>query len=142
MSRFRFAAMAVLLVMLMAASASAADFQVIVNPANTVKSLSLEELAKIFMKKTVKWDDGVSIAPVDQVARSAVREVFTTLVHGKQVNAVVSYWQQQIFSGGQVPPPEKATDAAVIAYVKANPGAIGYIAPGAAADGVRVVPVR
>ncbi|MBX7187740.1 MAG: substrate-binding domain-containing protein [Vicinamibacteria bacterium] len=141
MSRSRFAAMAVL-VMLMAASASAADFQVIVNPANTVKTLSVEELAKIFMKKTVKWDDGVSIAPVDQVARSPVREAFTTLVHGKQVNAVVSYWQQQIFSGGQVPPPEKATDASVIAYVKANPGAIGYIAPGVAAEGVRVVPVR
>lgn len=133
---------AALVVALCATQAAAADFQIIVHPSNDVKSLSADELARIFTKKTVKWESGTPMQPVDQVARSPVRDAFTTVIHGKQVGAIVSYWQQQIFSGGSIPPPEKATDASVIAYVKANPGAIGYIAAGSAAEGVRVIAVR
>ena len=38
-----------------------------------------------------------------------------------------SYWNQQIFSGKGVPPPEADSTADVIAYVLANPGAVGYL---------------
>ena len=70
------------------------------------------------------------------------RAVFTKIVHGKPVSAIASYWQQQIFAGREVPPAEKAGDAAVLAFVKANPGAIGYISAGVTADGVKLLTIR
>jgi len=117
----------------------AGDYQIIVNASNPVKALTVDEVSKLFTKKVVKWENGVAAAPVDLVAKSPVRAAFTTAVHGKDVQSIVAFWQQQIFSGGAIPPPEKATDAAVIAYVKANAGGVGYISAGAAAEGVKVV---
>jgi ABC-type phosphate transport system substrate-binding protein len=96
----------------------------------------------VFLKKIVKWDTGTPIVPVDQVPISPVRAVFTRIVHGKPLSAIASYWQQQIFAGREVPPAEKAGDAAVLAFVKANPGAIGYLTGGVSADGVKLLTVR
>lgn len=112
--------------------ARAQGYVVIVNGGNAVKSLSKEQLTSIFLKKTVKWDGGAVIAPVDQDKSSKVRESFTKAVHGRSVSAVDSYWQQQIFAGKDVPPPERDSDADVIAFVKANPNAIGYVSAGSA----------
>ncbi len=38
-----------------------------------------------------------------------------------------SFWQSAIFSGRDIPPPKKATDAEVVAFVARYPGAIGYV---------------
>ena len=120
----------------------AADYQVIVNSANPTDILTREQLGKMFLKKIVKWDTGTPIVPVDQAPVSPVRAAFTKIVHGKAVGAVASYWQQQIFAGREVPPAEKTGDAAVLAFVKANPGAIGYITPGVSTDGVKLLTIR
>jgi ABC-type phosphate transport system substrate-binding protein len=119
-----------------------ADYQVIVNAANPTDILTKEQLGKMFLKKIVKWDTGTPIIPVDQAPISPVRASFTKIVHGKAVGAIASYWQQQIFAGREVPPAEKAGDAAVIAFVKATPGAIGYITAGVGTDGVKVLSIR
>ena len=124
------------------ASGAAADYQVIVHPDNPTDILTREQLGKMFLKKLIKWDTGIPIVPVDQVPISPVRAVFTKLVHAKPVSAIASYWQQQIFAGTQVPPAEKAGDAAVISFVKATPGAIGYITAGVNADGVKLMNIR
>jgi ABC-type phosphate transport system substrate-binding protein len=124
------------------APSEAADFQVIVNSANPTDILSKEQLGKMFLKKIVKWDTGTPIIPVDQAPISPVRAAFTRIVHGKPMGAIASYWQQQIFAGRDVPPAEKAGDAAVIAFVKANPGGIGYITEGVSADGVKLLSIR
>ncbi len=120
----------------------AIDYQVIVNASNPTRSLTRDQVRKIFLKKMLRWDSGTPVAPVDQVASSPVRAVFTRVVHEKPVSAMVSYWQQQIFTGRGVPPPEKANDAAVIAFVKAQPGAIGYITGGKSAGGIKPLSVR
>ena len=124
------------------AAAMAAGYKVIVNNANEASSLGKKELSQLFMKKTAKWSDGTAVVAVDQTEKSAARERFTQEVHGKSVAAVKSYWQQQIFSGREVPPVEKSSDAQVIAFVKQNAGAIGYVAEGADTAGVKVVTVQ
>jgi hypothetical protein len=58
------------------------------------------------------------------------------------VSEVKSYWQQQIFSGRSVPPVEKASDAAVVKFVEATAGAVGYVAPDAPTGGLRVLKVE
>lgn len=102
-------------------------FKVVVNSSNTTTSISKEQLSRCFMKQTNTWINGTPVLPVDQVASSQVRIEFSSAVHDRDVNAVKSYWQRQIFSGRGVPPPEKATDDEVLVFVSANPGAVGYV---------------
>lgn len=124
-----------------AAAGSLADVIVIVHPSQDVSSITTADLTKLFLKKTPKWGNGSAVAPVDQAAEAPVRALFSELVLGKKVAAVSSYWQQQVFSGQGIPPEVKPGDAEVLSYVKANPGAIGYLSAGAATDGVKVLTV-
>jgi ABC-type phosphate transport system substrate-binding protein len=114
-----------------AAPTPAAPYRVVVNSANAASSATRDEAAKFFLKKVTSWPGGQAVQPVDQSKDSAVRKAFSQAVLGKDVAAVESYWQQAIFSGRGVPPPEKPSDADVLAFVRANPGAIGYVSGGA-----------
>jgi hypothetical protein len=93
------------------------------------------------MKKTTLWDDGTKVLPVDQV-EGPLRESFSKDIHGKTMVAVKNYWNQVIFSGLGVPPPVKASDPEVLAYVKANPGAVGYVSATAPITEVKVLRVE
>ena len=103
---------------------AAQDFVVVVNPGAAMDQISAAELSKIFQKKVGKLPDGEAAKPVDQEKDAAVREAFSKAVHGRSAAQIESYWQQQIFSGKDVPPDTKKSDAEVISYVKSTPGAI------------------
>lgn len=123
-------------------SGAAEPFMVIVNASNPVSSMRTQELSKAFMKKTTRWADGVEMMPIDLKDQSAVRESFSRQVHEKSTSAVRAYWQKMVFSGREVPPLEKATSAEVVAFVRANRGAIGYVAADAAlGGGIKVLKV-
>jgi ABC-type phosphate transport system substrate-binding protein len=122
--------------------ASAQEFQVVVNAGNSVSSISTDDLSKIFLKKSTKWAGGASAVAVDLKAGDATREAFSQTVHGRGASAIASYWQQQIFAGKDVPPEEKGSAADVIAFVAANPGAVGYVPAGTdLGSGVKVITV-
>lgn len=125
-----------------AGSAQAASYKIIANNSVSVSSLSKKAASDLFMKKTAKWDNGTPVKPVDQLEASSTREAFTKTIHGKTAAAVKSYWNQQIFSGREVPPVEMKSDAEVLAFVRSTPGAIGYVSDTASADGVHVVTVN
>jgi hypothetical protein len=133
-------AILVLTATLVGATAHAAAFKVIVNNGVGVSSLSKKAASDLFMKKTLKWQNGASVVPVDQVAE--VREDFSKSIHGKSAAAVKSYWNQLVFSGRDVPPIEKTSDAEVIEFVRSTRGAIGYVSSTAAPDGVRVIEIE
>ena len=107
--------------------ARAVEFVVIVHQENPARTMERDDLSRIFLKRTVKWPHGVPVEPVDLPPTAKARAAFTRMVHGKSVNAVRAFWQQQIFSGRDVPPPEKSSDADVIEFVRTNPGAVGYV---------------
>jgi len=124
------------------AAAQQGGYVVIVNEANDISALRADEVSKIFFKKAHRWPNGNDVVPVDLPESAPAREAFSAAVHGKSVGAVRAYWQQQIFSGRDVPPAEKGSDEQVIAFVRATPGAIGYVSAGATlAPGVRRVQV-
>jgi len=124
------------------AAAQQGGYVVIVNDANDISALKADEVSKIFFKKAHRWPNGNDVVPVDLPENAPVREAFSAAVHGKSVGAVRAYWQQQIFSGRAVPPAEKTSDGEVVAFVRATPGAIGYVSTGAPlAPGVRRVQV-
>lgn len=131
---------AILMWMVLPGTAAGQDYTVVVNEANTIKDISKQQITRCFMKQTTKWPNGLPVTPVDQAASSAVRESFSNSVLERDVSAVKSYWQRQIFSGRGVPPPEKASDGEVLAFVRANPGGVGYVASGTdLGSGVKVL---
>ncbi len=117
-------------------------FKVIVNSANAVSELSTSEVSNIFLKKSKKFPAGDVATPVDHAKGSAMRAAFSKSAHGRAASAVDTYWQQQIFGGGETPPPTKANDEEVVNFVKANSGAIGYVSAGASVSGVKVVTIK
>jgi ABC-type phosphate transport system substrate-binding protein len=120
---------------------AAESYKVIVNAANPAASLPREQLARFFLKKVTAWPSGKGVVPADQMKDSAVRQAFSRGVLSKTVAEVTAYWQQLIFSGRAVPPVEKAGDAAVVAFVAGNEGAVGYVSAGADTGGAKVVGV-
>jgi ABC-type phosphate transport system substrate-binding protein len=117
------------------------DYVVIVNKSTAVDSLTKSQISNFFLKKTTSWSDGSKVRPVDQVSGASVRDGFSEAIHGKSVSAIKSFWQKKIFSGAGTPPPEKSSDIEVIEYVKANPGAIGYVSASVSIDDVKAIQV-
>jgi hypothetical protein len=117
-------------------------YLVIVHPSNPTTSVERKFLAEAFLKKTTRWPHGDVIRPVDLGPDSAVRQRFVRDVMDRSVAAVRSYWQQIIFSGRDVPPPELDSDADVVKFVAKYAGAVGYVSGVANVAGTKVVAVR
>jgi ABC-type phosphate transport system substrate-binding protein len=125
-----------------AAERSSRDVVIIVNRQNAATTVSKEFLRRAFLKQVTRWQDDETVRPADQVATATARKRFSESILGRSVQAVKSYWQQRVFSGRDIPPPEFATEEAVVEYVSRYPGAIGYVSSGAVVDAAKVVVVH
>ena len=126
-----------------AAHADPPTYLVIVHPSNKTTKLEKKTIADTFLKKRTRWSDaGKTILPVDQTKKSAIRKRFSEEVLGRNLSAVRTYWNQLVFSGRGVPPPEVDSDDDVVAYVLKHPGAIGYVAATANVKDARVVQIK
>lgn len=118
-------------------------FQVVVHPSNASPALLASEVSRIFLKQRSSWphDETLAVDPVDLNRDSAVREAFSQRVHGKSAAAISSQWLRAMVAGTGVGPQEKGSDAEVLAYVRANPGAVGYVAAAAPIGDARQLPI-
>jgi ABC-type phosphate transport system substrate-binding protein len=121
---------------------STPELRIIVHPDNPSTALSRDFLIDVFLKRTTRWSDGETIRPVDQRADSFARRRFSASVLQRSVAAVKSYWQQRIFSGRDLPPPELDSDDAVVSYVLKHRGAVGYVSGSAKLERAKVVAVQ
>jgi ABC-type phosphate transport system substrate-binding protein len=124
-----------------AARGSEPRYWVIVNPDNHADTLRREEISRIFLKKTTRWADGTVAVPVDLVETSPAREAFSRDIHRRPASAIKKYWQQMVFSGESAPPPEVATEEDVLAMVRSDRAAIGYVSDEVVLRGVKIVDV-
>jgi hypothetical protein len=137
-----------LLLLTVAAGTSAAagrdgrGYVIIVHPENPAREVIRTFLRDAFLKRTPQWGHGPTVRPVDLSTGTAARNWFTRDVLHRGVAEVKRYWQQQIFSGKSIPPPEVESEAAAIAYVLKHPGGIAYLPLGIDPGGARVVAVR
>jgi hypothetical protein len=128
-----------------AASIAANDnfaFKIIVRSDNAITTVDRGFLRDVYLKKTIEWHDGSTIRPVDLAQSFPARERFTQDVLKKTSSQLKNYWNQQIFSGKNVPPPEASSAADMISYVLETPGAVGYLPAGVDAGGAKVIEVR
>lgn len=122
-----------------AEEAPRAAFQVIVHPDNPLTVADRKLLADAFLKKVSRWPDDTPLRPVDLRPRLPARGAFSAAVLKRSTAAVKAYWQQRIFSGRGVPPPELAAEADVVSYVLANRGAVGYVSGDAPVRGAKTL---
>jgi len=130
------------IILIASVSLSAQSFKVIVNNTNSVSSLAKTEVSNYLLKKRTKWSNGTDVIAVDLGTKSSARATFSKDILGKTVAQVRAYWQQSVFSGKDTPPREMESDNAVLEFVKANHGAIGYVSANANTDGVKVISVK
>ncbi len=141
-------AQALFLILVFAAAAGtraargAEGFRIIVNPDNPISSVDRRFLSDVYLKKTTRWPSDEAIRPVDLGPGSPARRAFSDDVLKRSVSAIKSYWQQMVFSGRGVPPPELDSDGEVVRFVLKNGGAVGYVSGSADVAGAKIVPVR
>lgn len=121
---------------------STPEFRMLIHPENPTSSLSKEFVTDVFLKRVTRWQEGETVHPVDQRADTGVRRAFSESVLRRSVAAVKRYWQQRIFSGRDLPPPEFESDEAVVSYVLKHRGAIGYVSGGAKLGGAKAVLIQ
>lgn len=114
-------------------------FRVVTNRENAAGSVDREFLADAFLKKTTRWPDGAVIDAVDHRFGAPVRARFSEQVLRRSVAAIRNYWQQRIFTGRGVPPPELDSDEAVLRFVGSRRGAVGYVSEAADVSAVKVL---
>lgn len=114
--------------MLWGQESGAVGYKMVIHADNPTESIERGRVSKYFLKRLTSWEhNDRTVLPMDLAEDSAVREAFTKDVHKRSVRAVQSYWLRMVFSGDAAAPPEVQTDAEVLAFVGANPSAIGYV---------------
>lgn len=116
-------------------------FRVIAHPSTQMTSVSRDQLAKVFLKKVTVLEGSVRAKPVDLAASSTVRAMFAKDVLHMSLADVKSYWQQQVFAGRGVPPPEKPSEPTVVSYVLATVGAVAYVSTATPVGAAKVLTV-
>lgn len=117
---------------------SFADVSIIVNTANT-STITDDDIPRIFLGKAKQFSNGDKVTIINLKFKEATRDEFEEKVLNKSTSQVKAYWSKLMFSGKAKPPKELANDKEVIAFVAANPGAIGYISSASADDTVKVL---
>ena len=131
----------VLMIMVFSTCAAYADILIIANKEVPETALTQEEIQKIFLGKTVKWQDSSRIRFV------ILKDV---QIHGlflrqylKKSNAKwKSYWKRMVFAGSGVAPKSINTEAEMIDIVSKTEGAIGYISTVGLPDNAENKPVK
>jgi len=117
-------------------------FYVIAHPGVASNALPTRFVADAFLKKVTRFEGGGVIHPVDLPTTSKTRAIFSDQVLKRSVAAVRSYWQQRIFSGRDVPPPEVDSESQVVKYVAGQPGALGYVSDSTELRGVKLIALQ
>jgi hypothetical protein len=127
---------------LFAHAAPMTGYKLIGHPNIPIETLDRQFVEDAFLKKTTTWPGGGPIRPVDLAGDSPARRQFSLDVLRRPVDAIRSYWQQRIFAGRELPPPELESDDAVVKFVLRNRGALGYVSDGTTLNGAKVLTVR
>ena len=107
-------------------AAQAGSVIIITNKDVPASSLSLDELARIFLGKKTTWQNGKKIAPICLKSGKA-HESFLRSYLDMNPSQFDIFWKQAVFTGTGNPPKSLVDEADVVQLVKSTAGGIGYI---------------
>ena len=88
-------------------------------------TLTLDDLAQVYRRRR-QFVGGERVQPINLPAGHALRRFFSQAVLQKAPEELEDYWRDMYFSG-VFPPFVLASEEAVLRFVAATPGAIGYV---------------
>jgi ABC-type phosphate transport system substrate-binding protein len=100
---------------------------VIVNLANPAPTLSVSDLRPVFQTSKTSWSRGGEAAPINLPEDNPLRIAFDQTVLGLDAERVSRYWKDRKIRGGARPPARAVSSAAVLKFVAAKEGAVGYV---------------
>ena len=101
-------------------------------------TISVKQLADIYMLKKTFWTDKTQVVPVNREALNTEREKFSEAVFNLSPQELAEHWNRLRFQG-KLPPLVQTSDEAVLGFVRSVPGAIGYINASQNPTGVKVL---
>ena len=131
------------LFLLAASPAAAEELVVIVNAANPVGPLTVQEVKGYFLKKIPVWRNGEKVRPADRNAEGPDRAAFLSKVLSMSSDELQRYWLERQYANADHPPAGLDDDASVVKFVSFFKGGIGFVARSAlskaGAEGVKPV---
>ncbi len=139
--RFSYVFIAVWMVVLVSAEATAGGVKIVANPSVAVNSVSLAELKSVYLEEKNALMDGTHVQPV-LVKGGAVHEAFLKQYLDKSDPALQIYYRSLVFTGKGSMPKLVQSESEMLAYVAKTKGAIGYVSASAGVEGVKVLDVK
>ncbi|WP_423708201.1 hypothetical protein [Undibacterium sp. WLX3042] len=115
------------LALLLISGTASAELAVIGNPNSGIEKLSKDEVINIYMGRTRKLANGLTGIPIDLSNTNQEKMQFYSLLVGKELAEINSYWARLRFSGLGHPPIQVNNAEEAISLVSENKGAIAYI---------------
>jgi hypothetical protein len=118
--------------------AGAQDVVLVANKSVKISEITNADLRAIFMGKKTRFVDGSHAIPVTLKGGPA-HEVFLNNYVGEGLEEFRSHWRRLVFAGQGTMPKAFDSESALIEYVVATPGAIGYASRISSQDDVTVL---
>jgi hypothetical protein len=119
-------------------AARAQDVVLVANKGVRISEISNADLRGIFMGTRTRFADGSHAVPVT-LKGGPVHEVFLRNHIGEGPEEFRSEWRKMVFTGQGAMPKAFDSESALIEYVAATPGAVGYVSRVSSQDGVKVL---
>lgn len=118
----------------------AQDVLIVANKGSFISGISEAQLRDIFTGVRSRLDDGTRALPV-LLKGGPAHEVFLIRHLRISPEEFRARWLKAVFTGQGSMPREFSSEAALLAYVAATPGAIGYVSRVPDADSVRILTI-
>jgi ABC-type phosphate transport system substrate-binding protein len=118
------------------AAATAQDIVLVTNKSAQVSEISAADLRAIFVGEKTRFADGSHAVPVTLKGGPA-HEVFLKNYVGQNPDEFRALWRKVVFAGQGAMPRAFDSESALIDYVAATPGALGYVSRISAQDNVK-----
>jgi hypothetical protein len=119
-------------------AASAQDVVLVANKGVHISEITNADLRAIFMGTRTRFADGSHAVPVT-LKGGPVHEVFLKNHVGEGPEEFRSEWRKVVFTGQGAMPKAFDSESALVEYVAATPGAIGYVSRISPQDAVKVL---
>jgi hypothetical protein len=131
----------VLVVAMLGGRAEAQDVMVVVNQDVSISEISDTELRDVFTGSRFRFRDG-SRAVAVILKGGPAHEVFLRNHVGETTDSFRTLWRKAVFTGQGAAPREFNSEEALLQYVAATPGAIGYVSHVGTGEKIKVLSVQ
>lgn len=121
-------------------AARAQDVLIVTNKTVTISQLTSSQIRDLFMGAKTRFSDGSRAVPV-VLKGGPVHEVFLHRQLGQTPEEFRVQWRKLVFTGQGSMLKEFPSEAAMLEYISATPGAIGYVSRVTNPDAVKILNV-